>query len=175
MIHQELPKIIYPFRHSKDRLRLVGKIKTRNMSRLADAIHNRKCATVTIDMFFNVDEESTPYLRGRFASSLISICERCTNIMSLTITSECLLALINNEHRIKYLSKQYEPWIINSSEPVQLSLIVEDELILALPLVQKHNFNCLSLGACHSLGEGAEKTRNLGSPFAALSSLKLKN
>lgn len=175
IMYQKLPEEIHPLRHAQDGLKLVGKLHTHNMLRLGYALHNMQGAIANIDMIFDVDKENLPYLQGKFISSLTFICERCMHVMSLTITAECLLALIQNEYEIKALSKQYEPWLIKINEPMKLDYLVEDELILALPLVPKHNFDCLSMDAWHSLAEETERITNFTSPFAILSALKLKN
>ncbi|NQY51459.1 MAG: DUF177 domain-containing protein [Piscirickettsiaceae bacterium] len=170
-----MPEKIHPLRHAQDGVKLVGNLQTHHMLRLGDALHNMKGSTASVDMIFDVDKDNIPYLQGKFTSLLTFICERCMHVMSLTITAECLLALIQNEHKIKALSEQYEPWLINSNEPIQLNSIVEDELILALPSVPKHDFNCLSMDAWHSEAGETKRTMNVTSPFAVLSALKLKD
>ena len=140
-MYQQLPKKIDPFRYAQNGSKLVGKLQASNMSRLSSALNDKE-DIVSVDMLFDVDEEGTPYLSGKFTSPLTLICERCMNKMLLTVKTECLLALIRNEHKIESIAEQYEPWIINGNKLVELSSIVEDELILALPLVPRHNFNC---------------------------------
>ncbi|OUR86411.1 DNA-binding protein [Methylophaga sp. 42_8_T64] len=174
-MHQQLPKEIDPFRYAQSGLKLAGELSVSNMPRLTSALQNDE-GVVSIDMHFDVDETGTPYLRGIFTSSLTLVCERCTEAMLLSVTAECLLALIQNEHKVEGLAEQYEPWLIDSNEPVKLSSVVEDELILALPLVPRHDFDCLPAEAWQSGEEEVEEEdEKPTSPFAVLSALKSKD
>ena len=174
-MHQQLPKEIDPFRYAQNGLKLTGDLQVSDMPRLSGALHNDE-GVVSIEMHFDVDETGTPYLRAKFSSSLTLLCERCTEPMSLNVTAECLLALVQNEHKIEGLAEQYEPWLVDSNEPIKLSSVVEDELILPLPLVPRHDFDCLPAEAWQSGEEELEEEdEKPASAFAVLSALKSKD
>ncbi|MFT7235440.1 MAG: hypothetical protein ACI9QV_001017, partial [Methylophagaceae bacterium] len=67
------------------------------------------------------------------------------------------------------------PWLLENNDPVYLHAMVEDELILALPLVPRHTKSCLPIEAWTSGEESdVEEEEKPVSPFAILSSLKNK-
>ena len=174
IMHQQLPKEIDPFRYAQSGLKLAGELQVSKMPRLSGALHHDD-GVVSVEMHFDVDETGTPYLRAKFTASLTLICERCMEAMLLPVTAECLLAIVQNEHKIEGLAEQYEPWLIDSNEPVKISSLVEDELILALPLVPRHDFDCLPAEAWQSGEEEVEVEEKPISPFAVLSALKSKD
>lgn len=172
-MHQKLPKEIDPFRFAQNGLELEGELPVASMKRLAGSLHDAD-GRVSVFMHFDVDETQTPYMRGKFHAVLTLICERCMEPMTVDIDVDCLLALVKSERKIEGLAEQYDPWIIDNDDPVTLSNVVEDELILALPLVPKHKHDCLPADVWHASDEtNVEEKRE--SPFAVLSSLKTKN
>jgi len=173
-MRQQLPKEIDPFRFAQNGLKLAGELQVSDLKRLSSALHNDE-GIVSVDMHFDVDETGTPYLQGKFRSSLTLICERCMEAMQLTVEAECLLALVQYERKIEGLAEQYEPWLVDTDEPVELGSVVEDELILALPLVPRHDFDCLPAEAWQSGDEVVEEEEKPVSPFAVLSALKSKD
>jgi len=176
-MHQKLPIEIDPFRLAKGGLTLDGKLPLSRMPRLSGLITDSH-GEVDVKMHFDIDKIlGTSIMSGEFNASLPLICERCSESMVFDARVKCLLAIVNSERKIEGLAEQYEPWIINSDDPILLSSIVEDELILAIPLVPKHLHACLPEEAWFSGDEqesGGDEEKPT-SPFAALAALKLKD
>jgi uncharacterized protein len=95
--------------------------------------------------------------------------------MEIELKASPLLALLKSERKVDGLADQYEPWVLDTNEPVLTSTVVEDELILSLPLVPKHETPCLP-DDIWSSGDDIEISNDdkPESPFAILSSLKTK-
>jgi uncharacterized protein len=172
-MHQQLPKEIDPFRFAQNGLRLNGQLNVSSMSRLCGALHNNE-GVVDVVMHFDIDETGLPFLQGKFRSTLNLICERCMEPMDWDVEVNCLLAILKNERKVEGLAEQYDPWIIDSDELISLGSVIEDELILALPLVPKHDFKCLPAEVWQS-GEDEIVEEKRVSPFAVLATLKSKN
>jgi len=175
IMHQKLPIEIDPFRLAKNGLVLEGELPLKSMARLSGALHDDS-GSVHVKMSFDVDKVlGTPFMNGEFKTSLSLICERCSEPMQYDVDINCSLALLSNETKIESLAEQYEPWVIDSDNPVLLSSIVEDELILAIPLVPKHDHSCLPAEAWFAGDEIEENIEKKVSPFAVLSALKSKD
>jgi uncharacterized protein len=173
-MHQKLPKDIDPFRLAQNGLRLEGTLPVSTMKRLSGSLSDSE-SEVNVKMNFDVDETGLPYMYGKFSSKLSMICERCMTPMSVDVDVECHLAILKNERKVEGLAELYEPWIVENNDPILLSSIVEDELILGLPLVPRHKHACLPKEAWYrgdDIDEG-EKEKKV-SPFEVLASLKLK-
>jgi uncharacterized protein len=90
------------------------------------------------------------------------------------VDTDFLLGLIQHESKAEHLAERYEPWVIETDDPVVLSSVIEDELILALPIVPKHEQACLPKDMWQS-GEEIGEEEKPASPFAVLSALKKKD
>jgi len=173
-MRQQLPKQIDPFKFAQNGRELEGEITVAELPRLVSALHDDK-GTVNVSMRFDIDRLGTPYMVGKFDATLTLTCERCMGPMPESFSIDCMLALVKHEKLVETLADQYEPWVIEGHDPVALTDVVEDELILALPLVPRHDSDCLPEEAWFS-GEKEieEKAEKPASPFAVLSALKSK-
>jgi len=173
-MHQKLPKDIDPFRLAQNGLKLAGTLPVSTMNRLAGSLADTE-GDVAVIMNFDVDETGLPYMYGKFSSKLSLICERCMAPMSVDVNVECHLAILKNERKVEGLAELYDPWIVENNDPILLSSVVEDELILGLPLVPRHEHACLPKEAWYRGDDidESEKEKKV-SPFEVLASLKLK-
>jgi uncharacterized protein len=174
-MHHKLPKEIDPLRLAQNGLKLDGQILLNTMPRLAGSLHHDD-GLVDVGLAFDVDQIGTPYMKGEFNAEVSIICERCMSPMTMTLSVSCLLAMVVSERNIDSLAEQYDPWLLEDSDPVLLSKVVEDELILVLPLVPRHTRACLPSEAWSAMSEESEEDEGdkPESPFAILSSLKKK-
>lgn len=173
-MHQKLPKEIDPFRLAQNGLKLEGQIPQAELPRLMKSLHSSN-GVVNVKLAFDTDEIGTPYMRGEFKTTVSIMCERCRQAMTLELNVDCLLALIIGERKIEGLAEQYDPWVLENSDPVLLSAVIEDELILALPLVPRHDEMCLPDEAWSSGDDDMEMDDDKPeSPFAVLAKLKTK-
>lgn len=174
-MRSKLPKEIDPLRLAQNGLKLDGQLLLNTMPRLAASLNSDE-GVVEAQLAFDVDEIGTPYMKGELTTEVSMICERCMSPMTVTLSVNCLLAMVISERKIDALAEHYDPWLLENSDPVSLSKVIEDELILALPLVPRHTKACLpkevwSAGSDDSEVEEGNKPE---SPFAILSSLKKK-
>ena len=172
-MHQKLPKEIDPLRLAQNGLKLAGKLAVTEMPRLLQSLTNNE-GIVDVDIAFDVDEVNTPFMRGEFTTTVSMICERCMKAMPIDLKVNCLLAMVTNERKIEGLAEQYDPWLLESSDDILLSSVIEDELILALPLVPRHDEACLPASEWSSADEMVKEAEEKVSPFAILSTLKTK-
>ncbi|MTI64754.1 YceD family protein [Methylophaga sp.] len=173
-MRQQLPKEIDPFRFANTGRELDGKVDLAEMPRLAESLRHTD-GVVKVWMRFDIDDTGTPFMEGRFETTLSLTCERCLQEMTLPMEIDSLLGLVRHEKLAEKLSDQYEPWVVDDTELTDPVSVVEDELILALPLVPKHDEDCLPDEAKFSGDEEVEeKEAKPTSPFSVLSSLKTK-
>jgi len=164
-----LPDKIDPVRLAEARRTLQGELPVAAMTRLVDLLTDDR-GTVHVDVQCGVDPEGIRYLRGSLSGEVGMQCQRCLENFRQPLKSEFALGVVAHESVAERLPEHYEP-LVAGEEPVFLRDIVEDELILSLPIVPKH-----PEGQCPA-GKGgdddlAEAPRQ--NPFAALKSLKTK-
>lgn len=140
-----LPKTIDPIRVAKKGEHLRGQLALKQCERL-QAICDQIDQTADVDLQMNVDHEANvPFIRGVIKASLNLICQRCNAPMIYELNIPFLLSPVLNEKEASNLPEMYEPLIV-ANESVLLSEMIEDEILLALPIAVKHDdVNCADL------------------------------
>jgi uncharacterized protein len=118
------------------------------------------------------DQEGTRYLAGSIQGVLQLQCQRCLDSMDYPLNVKFRLGLLQNPDDVQYLADRYEPLIV-TPEPARISEVIEDEVLLALPIAPLHEDmnKCREVAADYH--ESASVQRN--NPFAVLEQLKLKS
>ncbi len=139
MIKGRLPKFINPIRFAEKRQLLKGLVPLADMHRLQALCFagNELDGSASIWLEGGIDEQGLKYLHGSVEADVPLICHRCLQKMIQHIASEFYLMPVFNEEEASALIGQYESLYLTAQE-VKLQNIIEDELILALPLVAKH-------------------------------------
>lgn len=173
-MRQKLPVEIDPLRLAQNGLKLSGELLIKDMPRLGESLVSDE-GGVNVDLLFDMDEINTPFMKGSLLAEVSMRCERCMSPMVVSLSVNCLLAIVTSELKVTTLAEQYEPWLLENNDPVSLNAVIEDELILALPIVPRHDKACLPSEAWSS-GQDSRviDVEKRTSPFAILSSLKNK-
>jgi uncharacterized protein len=98
-------------------------------------------------------------------------------VMELPVATQTQLGIVSTREAAQRLPERYEPLLLptDDDEGISIASIVEDELILALPLVAKHNIeDCPQGNAFLGTKDGQQDaaTMQRENPFAVLSQLK---
>ncbi len=111
----------------------------------------------------------TPCLDGNISAELELECQRCLKPMTLRFESSFHLGLIDSEQDIDLLPQEFEPLLLAEGEQSLID-IIEDETILSLPIVARHDEHCSEL-----VGEQDESEQDSEEetykPFAGLKDL----
>jgi len=164
MLDQQLPNLINPLRLAEKNAILKGTLLLSTMLRLKEFLADPK-GEVVVSMKFSRDEDQNIFIDLQVNTELILTCQRCMNSLNYPISINVLLSPMMDETKISRL-QNYEP-LIMQGELVAVQDIVEDEILLNLPLIAKHSQNSCSV----VLSTSQENTTE--NPFkAALSKLK---
>ncbi|MGE0081626.1 MAG: YceD family protein [Thiohalomonadaceae bacterium] len=164
-----MPDRIDPVRLAEGRRVLQGELPVAAMPRLAAMLTDDR-GSVGVDIACGVDEEGIRYLRGTLDAEVSILCQRCLEDFRLPLHIRFALGVVAHESLAERLPDHYEPLVVGE-EPIFLRDIVEDELILSLPIVPKHPEGQCPAGKGGD--ENPEETRR-DNPFAALKVLKTK-
>lgn len=105
-------------------------------------------------------------------------CQRCMDEVEIAIDSTFTLGVVDSEAFAEKLPEKYEPLLIEEDEKLFLQDLIEDELILALPIVAMHpDQECQTSYAGDQAAGEDENLRQAESqqesPFAMLKDLKI--
>jgi uncharacterized protein len=130
---------------------------------------------------FQRDDAGRSIVTGSCELVIRPICQRCLGRVALDLRCELRLALIGSESEADELPQDLDPAVVEEDRVRPLDL-VEEELLLALPLVPMHPVDAcenkaLALGGAQEAAASDQGTnQGRGSarenPFAVLASLK---
>lgn len=113
------------------------------------------------------------------AATLTLQCQRCMQAVQWPVTAEAQLALVDDPDSADALADEYEP-VLAPGGRVLLRDLVEEELLLALPLVPRHeDVHCVDAQIAASSAKpdvsldvtGAHSVETTQTPFAELGEL----
>jgi len=134
----KLPQLVDPFRLADVGRLYDGNMPIRQMKRLSPLIESTSNEELVLSLVFDKDSNGIHFLSGTIKGTLKLLCQRCLSQMEFTINVDLLIAFLTSEFDEEKLSGEYEPYIVTDT-PIMLSDIIEDELLLALPTIPKHN------------------------------------
>lgn len=171
-MQRRLPERIQPYKACERGLVLEGECPLAALTRLSSMIHEPK-GGVSAALKFGFDEENNPVISGHAEGELILQCQRCLQPFAFPMRVVIQLALVRSAREGERSTSAYEP-LIADSDDVSLYELIEDELILNLPVVARHaDDQCLSQvePAWHADVAAEPKREN---PFEVLKKLKTK-
>lgn len=147
--------------------------------RLAELVRLRESLAqpdgeVEYSLEFDVDELEQAYAELLVQGGLPLLCQRTLETYRQPVSIRMRLGLIRREEQEAALPPGYEPFLVPADGMVSLAELIEDELILALPLVP------VRTGSGGTADEGSEEPEQAPgdetrpNPFAVLKGLRLQ-
>ena len=151
------------------RRRVEGRLPLSALTRLADSLVDTR-GEVVYALQFDTDTFKVPYVELQAEAALPLLCQRTLQRFELPVRIEQRLGLIRDEADEAALPPGYEPLLVPDDGMVHAAELVEDELILAVPVVP------VSPGteAMEQDWPAPEEEVERANPFAALAALKDK-
>ena len=151
-----------------------GEIALSEMKRLAGFLQAEKSSQpnrkVVLNFEFAGDEYDAPMIVGHLETNLILECQRCLKALEMPMKLDFKLLIDANDELI---SDSSVDTLYSDNGYIDIVEVVEDELILAIPLVATHEDTaCNENWRVSEPRSGAADTEN---PFAVLQQLKTTN
>jgi len=131
-----LPIQVNPIRFAENAATLRGTLLVKNMDRLAPSLFEHD-SEVDVDLRFGVDDQGIRFLNGHVATQLTLQCQRCLEPFVYEITSDFISGIVSTEKAALSLPENYDPMVVRD-EILVIQDVVEEELILNLPIVAMH-------------------------------------
>lgn len=172
MSKERLPVQIDPVRLAETGRHLEGTIPLSTMNRLSNLLVDDK-GDVDVRLEFGIDPEGIHFLKGRIQCRVMLECQRCLQAVAYEIDSGIALGIIDSHAASELLPSHYEPLVVEDG-PLFTRDLVEDELLLSLPIVPMHPESECAVGSKELKGEmqdGPEEARR-ENPFSVLAGFK---
>ncbi|HNR92399.1 MAG TPA: YceD family protein [Dokdonella sp.] len=162
-----LPESVDPWRIVQARRVFEGRLAIDSMPRLREALANGE-GGIEYRLEFGTDEFGVAWLRMQLHGEVALVCQRTLDVFMLPVAIDQALGLIADEADEAGLPPPYEALLVEGGQ-LALKDVIEDELILALPVVALGPGAPIEDVVLASLPETAQAAAN---PFAALAQLK---
>lgn len=87
---------------------------------------------------FTQDAQQRLVVSGEARVEVALLCQRCNDCFLQTLSVNYCVSPVLDDKQAKALPSLYDPWIIDQYEQVDLISLIEDELLLGLPLASVH-------------------------------------
>jgi len=163
-----LPEQVEPLRLAEVGRAFRGEVAVSRLQRLAPDLRSHEGA-LQVELHFGLDERQVYALTGSIRGVLELTCQRCLEAVAVPIDIRLRLGIVTSEAEAERLPEGYD-MLLAGRDPVVVAELVEDEIILALPLIPRHS----DAAQCGMQPEDAAVPGRKVSPFAVLEDLKHK-
>ena len=124
---------------------------------------------ISVDLAFELQPGGRPIVQGSIQAKVSMACQRCLELATIALHCEVSIGVVKNEEQAELLPADLDPLIVE--DQLNLFELIEDELILALPIVPVHEYCDLPAGGIPEEDPKATSPER-ENPFAVLASLK---
>ena len=156
-----LPEFVDPLRLAGQQVRVNGAVPVAAMTRVAPLVRDGS-GVVEVALCFRMSASGVPRADGRLHMTAHLTCQRCLGPIDLELAPEIRIAFTDGGEAAgrAELAAGYEP--MECGARIELTAIVEDEILLALPDFPMHQ-----AGAC-TVATVADVFDPEASPFSGL-------
>ncbi|MBT5387358.1 MAG: hypothetical protein HOJ99_09330 [Porticoccaceae bacterium] len=116
---------------------LEGLVNAADLPRLASSVTSI-CGPLEARVQFELDESKAKVVRGSANVPVEAVCQRCLDPVEIQVQAEFAVQVIWSEEHLNRVAANYEPWLV-VDKMANLNELLEDEILLALPLVNYHD------------------------------------
>ncbi|WP_392560661.1 23S rRNA accumulation protein YceD [Orbus mooreae] len=172
-MENRLPLTIDPIKTAQKRLDYSGYYPAKNASRLAESVESVN-SNIECNLSFNIDEQRLCVITVDAKVTVTLICQRCQQPFDMFIHVKNKFSPVKSDAQAEALPEHYEPALVNEFGEVDMLALVEDEIILALPIAPVHDSQHCEVSEADLVFGQIPVEDEKPNPFAILASLKNK-
>ncbi|MEM0912193.1 MAG: 23S rRNA accumulation protein YceD [Pseudomonadota bacterium] len=171
MANVKLPKSLDPVKSAQKRASYNGVYLKGDLQRLCEAV-TEVTSDAQVKVEFAKDAQGLTYFQGQAEISVVLTCQRSNRAFAHEVTTAFCFSPVQGMGDAEFLPEKYEPIEVDTQGAVDLFQLIEDELILSLPVVPFHpdEDNTVVVNEIQ-FGESVESAER-PNPFAVLKELK---
>lgn len=133
---EQLPDLVDSARLAHKQATVRGALPLARMTRLQDSIIAMPEAA-EVELNFTV-LNGAPVISGRVTATVQLECQNCLEPLAWPIDSPINLGVVDSLEAADRLPEPYEPLLLDHDTRIRLADVVEEELLLALPIIARH-------------------------------------
>lgn len=171
---QRLPREVDPFRLVEQGRKFEARIPVSDFPRIHELLLNDKNSIVNVQLQFARNEYELPVILGNLQTTLEMTCNRCLESTQVLVESEFHVVLVTSDERADELQSGFDTHLVEDQKLI-LNEFIEDELLLALPIVISHEDCEPKRKLIEALPEDEQdlEGQEKDNPFAVLKDIKL--
>jgi uncharacterized protein len=170
MLNAPIPPHVDPRKLADRGTTLEGAIPLVDLVRLCDPLADNQ-GMVRAKFFFERDERNAVVFHSELEVEVKMVCQRCLELVALPIHSECDYAVVKEGANTQSVPKGYDVLELGE-DPLDLLALVEEELLLALPIVPVHDPKDCQQPVGLEEPDSSEDEVTRSNPFSVLAQLK---
>jgi len=133
---RRLPVQVDPLDLADKRREIAGDVPVSAFRRLAEWLES-DTGTIEVRLQFDRDRAGRRVMQGSLHGKLRLVCQRCLAPFALPIGRSLDVVLVETDAEADLVPEELEPLIVGEQRGLHTTDLLEDELILALPLVPR--------------------------------------
>ncbi|GAB7532500.1 YceD family protein [Pseudomonas sp. 3A(2025)] len=170
MLNDQIPPHVDPRKLADRGTSLEGYVQLADLERLCDPLADN-VGTVQAKFIFERDERRSVVFHTQLQVPVKMVCQRCLELVTLPIQSECTYIVVKEGANTQSLPKGYDVLELGE-DPLDLLALIEEELLLALPIVPAHQPEECQQPAGLDEPEPSVDEVTRSNPFSVLAQLK---
>lgn len=169
-----LPIEINPYRLVEQRRLLSGRIVLNDLPRIQELTTSDK-GEVSVELEFARTDTGLPTMIGSLKGRVPLLCQRCMKTFDFVVDNPLQVILLKSDAEAERLQDSHDTWLVEDDR-IFLQDFIEDELLLRLPLIAKHEECSLDKAAIDASFDEESKSfvqeEETENPFASLKDWK---
>lgn len=163
MLEGPLPQKVDHRKLASERARLTGEIAIGQLSRFSEYLASGR-GEVGIELQFRRGKGQRTLITGKVTTEVVLTCQYCLEQMTMPVTADINVLVVDSTETLLALP-QGQDGVVCETEMLTLTDVLEDELIVSLPMAPKH-----ARGECVDISSYAddEPVTDTHRPFADL-------
>lgn len=170
MANEYLQEPLDPYKFCAAKREISLELPLESMQRAQDLLLATQ-GSVQLKLKFSYGSQRLPQVEGQLSGEVILECQRCLGPSKQLLDTEFLWGLVTSDESAANLPRTHEPIFIENDR-LLLKAAIEDEFLLALPLVAYHPEEECQLQPLEQDEWADEPTEKENNPFSALADLK---
>ncbi len=134
-----LPATLNPWRLAKSGAVVNGSVAVSQLARLVELLA-LDAGVVEVKLVACKDEQYRVHLEGELKTTLTVYCQLCLQPMEISIAHQFNWLVVKTEEQANNALELHEP-VFADDDWVDLKKLIEDEVLLELPIAPSHHFN----------------------------------
>lgn len=170
-VRHSLPRLVDPRKLASQGMVVKGEIAARDLPRLNEAVLG-KSSDARVELTFARDRGGQDRLDGTVDCDVTLECQRCLLPVAVPLAARMAVGVVASDEQARGIDRELDPWIV-AEEGGDLFELIEEELLLALPMIAFH-----APEECQGRSYYSTGTVEVGeakNPFQVLKTLKFKD